>query len=50
MDYEGYADNLQHDLVMTVKHEFESNPIKVPFTVMLSLNCERIPYQSDFKI
>ena len=50
MDYEGYADNLQHDLVMTVKHEFESNPIKVPFTIMLSLNCERIPYQSDFMI
>ena len=22
-DYDGYADNLQHDLVMTVKHEFE---------------------------
>ena len=45
-DYDGYADNLQHDLVMTVKHEFELNVIEIPFTVMLSLTCS--PYDIKY--
>ena len=45
-DYITYSTNLNHDLLLSVGYEYEAFKAFKEFTVLLSLQCERVPYNS----